>query len=73
MSIRYSTIYFHWNLSSLSLFSNISQSQVKCADGQSLVVDAPESFEINCLGADTTADPDSGLLSCTDCPVCFGG
>ncbi|XP_063685530.1 uncharacterized protein LOC134819501 isoform X2 [Bolinopsis microptera] len=49
----------------------VPKNTVKCADGHSLVEDAPENFEISCLGADTTANPDSGLLSCTDCPVCY--
>ena len=46
--------------------------QVVCADGQTLATDAQDSYEITCRGADTTAQPNSGLLSCTDCPVCHG-
>ncbi|KAL5267823.1 hypothetical protein ACHWQZ_G004763 [Mnemiopsis leidyi] len=48
----------------------LKKEAVVCADGQTLATDAQDSYEITCHGADTTAQPNSGLLSCTDCPVC---
>lgn len=49
----------------------LNHENVLCTSGHDLAEDAPATFTVTCDGADASSSPNSGMVSCTTCPVCY--